>query len=101
MVGVPMSKAASFHLNPHDEPSSSTNLTPWHLPHSRFLTLFPTSPSTYHPRRPTEHSFLTLFTASIALLLITNDIAELIWGWSDYEFGVDHTPMNYLVFNVD
>ena len=35
------------------------------------------------------------------LHLVANDIGEFIWGWPDFEFGVDHTPASYLDVNVD
>lgn len=61
---------------------------------------FPKLPSTYRTRSG-ERGFLTLFIAFIALLLVANDIGEFVWGWPDYEFGVDHTPASYLDVNVD
>ncbi|KAH8979567.1 DUF1692-domain-containing protein [Lactarius akahatsu] len=61
---------------------------------------FPKLPSTYRTRS-SERGFLTLFIAFIALLLVANDIGEFVWGWPDYEFGVDHTPASYLDVNVD
>ena len=57
-------------------------------------------PSTYRTRSG-ERGFLTLFIAFIALLLVANDIGEFVWGWPDYEFGVDHTPASYLNVNID
>ena len=110
MLGVPMSKAASFHevaceVGRCYEPARAVLLldkidavAPTPL---RIFDLFPNLPSTYRLRRPTEHGFLTLFTTSVPLRLITNDIGELILAWSNYELGVDHTPMSYLVLNVD
>ncbi|KAH9981895.1 endoplasmic reticulum vesicle transporter-domain-containing protein [Russula compacta] len=61
---------------------------------------FPKLPSTYRTRS-SERGFLTLFIGFIAFLLVANDIAEFLWGWPDYEFGVDHTPTSYLDVNVD
>jgi len=61
---------------------------------------FPKLPSTYRTRS-SERGFLTLFIAFIAFLLVANDIGEFIWGWPDFEFGVDHTPASFLDVNVD
>ena len=61
---------------------------------------FPKLPSTYRTRSG-ERGFLTLFVAFVALLLVANDIGEFVWGWPDYEFGVDHTPASYLNVNID
>jgi endoplasmic reticulum-Golgi intermediate compartment protein 2 len=61
---------------------------------------FPKLPSTYRTRS-SERGILTLFIAFIAFLLVANDIAEFVWGWPDYEFGVDHAPASYLDVNVD
>src|SRR5882757_985458 len=61
---------------------------------------FPKLPSTYRARS-TERGFLTLFIAFIAFILVANDIGEFLWGWPDFEFGVDHVPASYLDVNVD
>jgi hypothetical protein len=61
---------------------------------------FPKLPSTYRTRTG-ERGFLTLFISFVALLLVANDISEFVWGWPDYEFGVDHTPASYLTVNID
>lgn len=61
---------------------------------------FPKLPSTYRSRS-SERGFLTLFIAFIAFLLVANDIGEFIWGWPDFEFGVDHTPASFMDVNVD
>jgi len=61
---------------------------------------FPKLPSTYRPRS-SERGFLTLFIAFIAFLLVANDIGEFLWGWPDFEFGVDYTPASFLDVNVD
>ena len=55
------------------------------------LHVHPCIPSTYR----------TLFLGFISLLLIANGIGEFVWGWPDYEFGVDHTPASYMNVNVD
>lgn len=61
---------------------------------------FPKLPSTYRARS-SERGFLTLFIAFIAFVLVANDIGEFLWGWPDFEFGVDHVPASYLDVNVD
>jgi hypothetical protein len=61
---------------------------------------FPKLPSTYRARS-SERGFLTLFIAFIAFLLVANDIGEFLWGWPDFEFGVDHVPASFLDVNVD
>ncbi|KAH9991717.1 endoplasmic reticulum vesicle transporter-domain-containing protein [Russula vinacea] len=61
---------------------------------------FPKLPSTYRTRS-SERGFLTLFIGFIAFLLVANDIGEFLWGWPDFEFGVDHIPASYLDVNVD
>jgi hypothetical protein len=61
---------------------------------------FPKLPSTYRARSR-ERGFLTLFISFIAFLLVANDIGEFLWGWPDFEFGVDHVPATYLNVNVD
>src|SRR5258708_12986736 len=61
---------------------------------------FPKLPSTYRARS-SQRGFLTLFIAFIAFILVANDIGEFLWGWPDFEFGVDHVPASYLDVNVD
>jgi hypothetical protein len=61
---------------------------------------FPKLPSAYRTRS-SERGILTLFIAFIAFLLVANDIAEFVWGWPDYEFGIDYAPASYLDVNVD
>ncbi|KAI0293891.1 endoplasmic reticulum vesicle transporter-domain-containing protein [Multifurca ochricompacta] len=61
---------------------------------------FPKLPSTYRTRS-SERGFLTLFITFIAFILVANDIGEFLWGWPDYEFGVDHAPDSFLDVNVD
>lgn len=39
--------------------------------------------------------------AFIAFLLVLNDLGEFIWGWPDYEFGVDADSTNNMNVNVD
>jgi endoplasmic reticulum-Golgi intermediate compartment protein 2 len=61
---------------------------------------FPKLPSTYRSRS-SERGILTLFITFIAFFLVANDIAEFIWGWPDYEFGIDYAPASFLDVNVD
>ncbi|KAI0763353.1 endoplasmic reticulum vesicle transporter-domain-containing protein [Trametes elegans] len=61
---------------------------------------FPKVPSTYKTHSESR-GFLTLFVAFVAFLLVLNDIGEYIWGWPDYEFGVDTDQSNALDINVD
>ena len=61
---------------------------------------FPKLPSTYKTRSESR-GFLTIFVAFVAFLLVLNDLGEYIWGWPDYEFGVDIDPSNALDINVD
>ncbi|EJF59129.1 hypothetical protein DICSQDRAFT_156384 [Dichomitus squalens LYAD-421 SS1] len=61
---------------------------------------FPKLPETYKTHSESR-GFLTLFVAFVAFLLILNDLGEFIWGWPDFEFGVDKMPSANLDINVD
>ncbi len=61
---------------------------------------FPKLPATYKARSESR-GFLTLFVALAALLLVLNDLGEFVWGWTDYEFGVDIDKANTMDINVD
>ncbi len=61
---------------------------------------FPKLPATYKARSESR-GFLTLFVAFAALLLVLNDLGEFVWGWTDYEFGVDIDKANTMDINVD
>ena len=61
---------------------------------------FPKLPATYKARSESR-GFLTLFVAFAAFLLVLNDLGEFIWGWPDYEFGVDIDKANTMDINVD
>ncbi|KAI0711839.1 DUF1692-domain-containing protein [Cerioporus squamosus] len=61
---------------------------------------FPKLPTTYKARSESR-GFLTLFVAFAAFLLVLNDLGEFIWGWTDYEFGVDIDKANTMDINVD
>ncbi|KAI9453312.1 DUF1692-domain-containing protein [Lactarius psammicola] len=87
-------------MDPHEEPSLLDKIDAVAPAPLKSFDAFPKLPSTYRTRS-SERGFLTLFIAFIALLLIANDIGEFVWGWPDYEFGIDHTPASYLDVNVD
>ncbi|KAG1767910.1 endoplasmic reticulum vesicle transporter-domain-containing protein [Suillus occidentalis] len=69
------------------------------VPLARF-DAFPKLPSTYKARSESR-GFFTLLVALIAILLVLNDIGEYIWGWPDYEFGIDSQDQSHLNVNVD
>jgi hypothetical protein len=87
-------------MDPHGETSLLDKIDAAAPASLKSFDAFPKLPSTYRTRSG-ERGFLTLFIAFIALLLVANDICEFVWGWPDYEFGVDHTPASYLDVNVD
>ncbi len=87
-------------MNTHGEPSLLDKLDAVAPAPLKSFDAFPKLPSTYRTRSG-ERGLLTLFIGLIALLLIANDISEFVWGWPDYEFGVDHHPASYLDVNVD
>jgi hypothetical protein len=87
-------------MDPHGETSLLDKIDAAAPASLKSFDAFPKLPSTYRTRSG-ERGFLTLFIAFIALLLVANDIGEFVWGWPDYEFGVDHTPASYLDVNVD
>ena len=61
---------------------------------------FPKLPSTYK-QRSESRGLLTLVIGVITFFLILHDIGEFIWGWPDFEFGVDTARDSYLNVNVD
>ncbi|KAI9568197.1 endoplasmic reticulum vesicle transporter-domain-containing protein [Boletus coccyginus] len=61
---------------------------------------FPKLPSAYKARSESR-GFLTLFVVLLAVLLVLNDFAEYVWGWPDYEFGVDTRLGSWMNVNVD
>lgn len=61
---------------------------------------FPKLPSTYKSRSE-GRGYITAFIALVCFVLVINDLGEWIWGWSDYEFSVDHNMNNQLGVNVD
>ncbi|KAF8260059.1 endoplasmic reticulum vesicle transporter-domain-containing protein [Lactarius quietus] len=87
-------------MDPHEELSLLDKIDAAAPASLKSFDAFPKLPSTYRTRSG-ERGFLTLFISLFALLLIANDIGEFVWGWPDYEFGVDHTPASYLDVNVD
>lgn len=50
---------------------------------------FPKLPASYKARSESR-GFLTIFVAFLAFLLVLNDLGEFIWGWPDFEFGVEN-----------
>ena len=50
---------------------------------------FPKLPASYKARSESR-GFLTVFVAFLAFLLVLNDLGEFIWGWPDFEFGVEN-----------
>jgi endoplasmic reticulum-Golgi intermediate compartment protein 2 len=61
---------------------------------------FPKMPSAYKARSESR-GFVTLLIAVITGLLMLNDLAEYIWGWTDFEFGVDDNKRSYFPINLD
>ena len=61
---------------------------------------FPKIPKNYKSRTKFG-GFMTIFVIILSFLLVLNDIAEFIWGWSDYEFAVDRDTHRTLDINVD
>ncbi|EIW83563.1 DUF1692-domain-containing protein [Coniophora puteana RWD-64-598 SS2] len=61
---------------------------------------FPKLPSSYKSRSESR-GFLTIFVGFLCFLLILNDLSEYIWGWPDYEFGVDKQSKSFMDVNVD
>ncbi|TFK21476.1 endoplasmic reticulum-golgi intermediate compartment protein 2 [Coprinopsis marcescibilis] len=61
---------------------------------------FPKLPKTYKARSESR-GVMTIFILFLAFLLMLNDIGEYIWGWPDFEFGVDHDSASYLPINLD
>lgn len=61
---------------------------------------FPKLTSTYK-KRSESRGFLTIGVVLICVLLLLNDVGEFIWGWPDYEFGVDTATDSHMSVNVD
>jgi len=61
---------------------------------------FPKLPKAYKARSESR-GFMTVFILLAAVLLMLNDLGEYIWGWPDFEFGVDDNRASYLPINVD
>jgi hypothetical protein len=61
---------------------------------------FPKLPTNYKSRTRFG-GFMTIFVIALSFLLVLNDVAEFIWGWSDYEFAVDTDNHRTLDINVD
>ncbi len=50
---------------------------------------FPKLPASFKAQSESR-GFLTIFVAFLAFLLVLNDLGEFIWGWPDFEFGVEN-----------
>jgi hypothetical protein len=61
---------------------------------------FPKIPANYKSRTKFG-GFMTIFVIALSFILVLNDIAEFIWGWSDYEFAVDTDNHRTLDINID
>lgn len=61
---------------------------------------FPKLPASYKSRTKFG-GLMTVFVIALSVLLVLNDVAEFIWGWSDYEFVVDRDQNRLLSINVD
>jgi len=66
----------------------------------RQFDAFPKIPANYKSRTKFG-GLMTIFVIALSFLLTLNDIAEFIWGWSDYEFAVDRDNHRTLNINVD
>jgi Endoplasmic Reticulum-Golgi Intermediate Compartment (ERGIC) len=61
---------------------------------------FPKLPASYKARSR-GGGVLTIFVILLSIVLVLNDVAEYIWGWTDYEFSVDRDRASLLDVNVD
>jgi hypothetical protein len=61
---------------------------------------FPKLPSSYKARSRGRGA-LTIAVILLSIFLILNDVAEYIWGWTDYEFSVDRDLASLLDINVE
>lgn len=61
---------------------------------------FPKLPASYKARSR-GRGVLTIFIILLSIVLVLNDVAEYIWGWTDYEFSVDRGQARILDMNVD
>ena len=61
---------------------------------------FPKLPSTYKTRSG-GRGVLTILVAVVSFLLVVNDIAEFIWGWPTYGFGIDKNEKSFMNVNID
>jgi len=61
---------------------------------------FPKLPASYKARSR-GRGVLTIVVILLSIFLILNDVAEYIWGWTDYEFSVDRDLASLLDVNVD
>lgn len=61
---------------------------------------FPKLPASFKARSR-GRGVLTIIIIFLSIVLILNDVAEYIWGWTDYEFSVDRDLASVLDINVD
>jgi hypothetical protein len=61
---------------------------------------FPKLPASYKARTKFG-GLMTVFVIALSVLLVLNDVAEYLWGWSDYEFVVDRDQNRFLKINLD
>ncbi|KAH7101967.1 DUF1692-domain-containing protein [Auriculariales sp. MPI-PUGE-AT-0066] len=61
---------------------------------------FPKVQATYKTRRG-GGGLITVLACALSVLLILNDVAEYLWGWSDHEFSVDRSRQSYIPINFD
>lgn len=61
---------------------------------------FPKLPASYKARSR-GRGVLTMAVILLSIVLVLNDVAEYIWGWTDYEFSVDRDLASLLDINVD
>lgn len=67
----------------------------------RSFDAFPKLPASYKSRSESRGLF-TVLIGLVAFFLILNDISEFVWGWPDYEFGVDASDAySFMNVNVD
>ncbi|KAI0032917.1 endoplasmic reticulum vesicle transporter-domain-containing protein [Vararia minispora EC-137] len=83
-----------------DEPSLLDKLDTVAPASLKSFDAFPKLPTTYKSRSE-GRGFYTVLIGLVAFFLILNDITEFIWGWPDYEFGVDRDAGSFMNVNLD
>jgi len=86
-------------MNGNGEPSILEKLDGIGEPLKAF-DAFPKVQATYKTRRG-GGGFLTILACALSVVLILNDLAEFMWGWSDHEFSVDKSRQSYIPINFD